>query len=72
LPVRDAIRILKDVADALGYVVAAMRAFHTLARGDTVEALRLFDARPDTASAPSSASGAAEPPGSPSSHAASR
>ncbi|HEV8401108.1 MAG TPA: serine/threonine-protein kinase [Gemmatimonadales bacterium] len=35
--------------DAFGYVVAATRAFLALARGDSVEALRLFDVRPDTA-----------------------
>jgi hypothetical protein len=35
--------------DAFGYVLAAMRAFYALARGDSAEALRLFDARPDTA-----------------------
>jgi serine/threonine-protein kinase len=35
--------------DALGYVIAATRAFHALARGDSAEALRLFGARPDTA-----------------------
>jgi serine/threonine-protein kinase len=35
--------------DAFGYVIAATRAFLALARGDSAEALRLFDARPDTA-----------------------
>jgi len=35
--------------DAVGYVIAATRAFLALARGDSAEALRLFDARPDTA-----------------------
>ena len=35
--------------DAFGYVVASSRAFLALARGDSAEALRLFDARPDTA-----------------------
>jgi len=35
--------------DARGYLIAATRAFLTLARGDTAEALRLFDERPDTA-----------------------
>jgi tetratricopeptide (TPR) repeat protein len=35
--------------DALGYVAAASHAFLALARGDSAEALRLFDALPDTA-----------------------
>ena len=35
--------------EAFGYMVAASRAFLALARGDSAEALRLFDARPDTA-----------------------
>jgi hypothetical protein len=33
----------------LGYVVVAQRAYLALARGDSAEALRLFDAAPDTA-----------------------
>lgn len=35
--------------EVLGYLVAAHRAFLALARGDSAEALRLFDARPDSA-----------------------
>ena len=35
--------------DFFGYVVASQRAWLALARGDSAEALRLFDARPDTA-----------------------
>jgi serine/threonine-protein kinase len=35
--------------DFFGYIVAAGHAYLALARGDTAEALRLFDARPDTA-----------------------
>jgi TolB-like protein len=35
--------------DMLGYVLAANRAYLALARGDSSEALRLFEARPDTA-----------------------
>jgi hypothetical protein len=34
--------------DFLGYMYAAARAYHALARGDSAEALRLFDARPDS------------------------
>jgi hypothetical protein len=37
------------VKDFFGYVLVAQRAYLALARGDTAEALRLFDARPDTA-----------------------
>ena len=36
--------------DGFGYIVAATRAFLALARGDSAGALRLFDARPDSAS----------------------
>jgi serine/threonine-protein kinase len=35
--------------DALGYLIASSRAFLELARGDSAAALRLFDARPDSA-----------------------
>ncbi len=35
--------------DFFGYAIASERAYLALARGDTTEALRLFDARPDTA-----------------------
>jgi serine/threonine-protein kinase len=35
--------------DFLGYLLASARAYLALAKGDTTEALRLFDARPDTA-----------------------
>jgi serine/threonine-protein kinase len=35
--------------DFFGYLLASQRAYLSLARGDTAEALRLFDARPDTA-----------------------
>ncbi|HEX9292814.1 MAG TPA: serine/threonine-protein kinase [Gemmatimonadales bacterium] len=35
--------------DFFGYVIASQRAWLALARGDSAEALRLFDARPDTA-----------------------
>jgi len=35
--------------DFFGYVVASQRAWLALAKGDSAEALRLFDARPDTA-----------------------
>lgn len=35
--------------DFFGYAIASERAYLALARGDSAEALRLFDARPDTA-----------------------
>ena len=37
------------VKDFFGYLLVAQRAYLALARGDSAEALRLFDARPDTA-----------------------
>ena len=37
------------VKDFFGYVLASQRAYLALARGDSAEALRLFDSRPDTA-----------------------